>query len=626
MVKCWMQGAFLASFAAVVASFSACSDQSNSMPAGGSDFLNQTAPANSAPVGPFPRGTPDPAFALDPATQGPEITIMSPTRGALETQLSCEIQVKVEDPNGVSQVRIGGLPATNIGGSIYSATVDMQPSTMNFVTVTARDTLGNTSDAYSSICQGSFHDMDAPLQRGLAASLNNNGLTTVVGLLEEATTNFDLLPLIQDSNPVLDNFAAEINVTSIQSQPMKFEIQGEPGGAMIKVHLDDARLGVFVDSLINTDATLLADRATAEIHAVVDPAVAANPTSLQSALGLRITSIEVSFENFSVDVPNGILDFIVDLLNGVVRNFVEGALEDILGDKVSELLGPALPGFGQPVSVPLNLPLLGPSSIDVNLGTYGADGSAATGLGLVLGMKATPTTPVLQNVPNEYFVTNTQTIPSVEVNDTFAAGLSSDAANAFLQALWTAGGIRVRLDGADPDPNTPIRINAGFLNIFFPQLRGIAPDPNTPLVLEITSESAPIARFGQQGGNVSLTAGEFQIKILIDYMDGDDPLEVMTVRTGLQLATDITLENNSIRVAKLSAPVVRSDMISEPVVDLADSELENFINAILPFALDKYVPEIPAMPVPALPLGLQLDGPRLDIQQDMVLVRGNLNR
>lgn len=614
---------------AAISMVSACNEETNNVPPIDPN-ASTLAPGVTAPEGPFPRGTADPNFALDPATTGPEINVVSPSRGAQLTATSTAVQVQVIDINGVASVEIGGVTATSQGNSLYTATLNLDTNAVNFIPVTAVDSLGNSATATFSVVQGTFINENEFMTMAIGASLSNPGLNKAEAIVEDLTANLTLFPLIQGFNPVYDSFLAEINIADLANDPFRFSIRGEPGGLAITVHLDNVSVLCDIDgigSILTQSATLLADRATAEVHATVSSTPANQQNSIKTALGLEIQSIDVAFSGFDVTFPSNLLTTIVSILRGTVRRFVEGALEDILVDVVDDFLGDAIPGFGQPLTVDLPIPLVGNSQINIDLCAHDADGSPSTGLGLVLGLRATPTVPQLSNVTDQIFSSGVNALPNVQMGDEFAVGLSSDAANGFLHALWKAGGIRVRLDGTNPQPGTTIALSVKLLLPFFPQLTGLAPDPDTPIVIEITSESAPTARIGQNNASVSLTANEVQFKVLIDYMDGQPPLEVMTLRTGLQAAADVALDSNlQLQISNLRAPVVSGDLISEPVVDLNDAELVNFLSAIVPLALDKLQLQIPPIPIPALPLGLQLDNPSLEIQQDFVIVRGSLLR
>lgn len=627
MIRTLLRGTFLGLALLVIPL--ACSDQSNTLPPQDPNANAGFAVGVTVPVGPFPRGTPDPALQLDPATQGPEITVISPSRGAQVTAQTINMRVRVEDVNGVQNVAINSIPATDMGNNEWEAQITLNNNSVNLLTATAEDGLGNMSRGAWSLVQGRFMDINEFTDGLVGASLSNEGLGDLKVIVENLIAGLDLFPLFQGANPLVDNFLAEINLVSVNNEDIKFPtIEGRPDGLRIIAHIDNVDVGVntrAIASLVRLNANLLSSKAVITVDAEVNQNPNVPITNLRSALGLEITNLDISLQNFRLTFPSNLLTAIVSLLNGVVRDIVEDLLKDLLADEVDDLLGAtALPGVGQPLQVDLPIPIVGTSSLDLAFRVSDADGSAATGLGLALGAKATPTQQVLQGVTTNYFVTGVQAVPNVLTGDDFAVGLSSDAGNAFLHALWLAGGIRLRIDGTMPDPSTPLALNTRLLIPFFPQLSGLAPDPDTPIVIEATTEAAPTLRLGQNGSSIEITAQELTVKVLIDYLDGQPPLEVFTLSTNLQIAADVALVNNEIRITNLRAPALNADLTNEPVTDLADSELVTFLEAILPMMLDQFKNSIPAIPIPALPFNLNLQNPDLEVQPDFLIVRGNL--
>lgn len=627
MIRTLLRGTFLGLALLVIPL--ACSDQSNSLPPQDPNANSGFAVGVTVPVGPFPRGTPDPALQLDPATQGPEITVVSPSRGAQVTAQTINMRIRVEDVNGVQNVAINSIPATDMGNDEWEAQITLNNGAVNLLTATAEDGLGNMSRGAWSLVHGRFMDINEFTDGLVGASLSNEGLGDLKVIVENLIAGLDLFPLFAGANPLVDNFLAEINLVSVNNEDVKFPtIEGRPNGLRLVAHIDNVDVGVntkAIASLIRLNANLLSTKAVITVDAEVNQNPNVPITNLRSALGLEITNLDISLQNFRLTFPSSLLTSIVSLLNGVVRDIVEDLLKELLADEVDDLLGAtALPGVGQPLQVDLPIPIVGTSSLDLAFRVSDADGSASTGLGLALGAKATPTQQVLQGVTTNYFVTGVQAVPNVLVGDDFAVGLSSDAGNAFLHALWLAGGIRLRVDGTMPDPSTPIALNTRLLVPFFPQLSGLAPDPDTPIVIEATTEAPPTLRLGQNGSSIEITAQELTVKILIDYLDGQPPLEVFTLSTNLQIAADVALVNNEIRITNLRAPALNADLTNEPVTDLADSELVTFLEAILPMMLDQFKNSIPAIPVPALPFNLNLQNPGLEVQPDFLIVRGNL--
>lgn len=585
------------------------------------------APTFVAPTGPFPRGTVDPAFQLDPATQGPEIKVLSPARGAQLTERTLDVRLQVQDVNGVSAVTINSIPAWNEKGDEWVAQMTLEPNQVNFLKLSATDGLGNVSHGNFSLTHGLFRSIEEFTDNILKASLNNAGLTRVKEIAESLVGNTDIAALTTAFNPILDNFLAKINIAAVRNDPIQVDINGLSGGAEIKVSLGNAAVDLDINGgvgrFLAQRATITSSRAVATIRARVQRDPNNPPSGLKTALGLEIESVNVQLENFDVVFPSGLLTRIVRLLRNTVRQRIERMLSQILADLVNKNLGDrVIPGLGAPLSVDLPVPFLGTASLDTSFRVSGADGSATTGLGLALGVKVLPKTQVLAGATRHYFVTGTQAIPNVDEADNFAVGLSSDSANALAHAMWLSSVFRYRLDGTNPQPGQTFVLTAKLLLPFFPQLTGLAPDPDTPVSFEITTEAAPTVRLGQNNQSLELTVNELQVRAFIDYMDGQSAREIFTLRTNLQARADVAIVNKKIVVSNVTAPVTTADLVSEPVTDLADAELLNFLNAIMPYALKRFTLNIPAIPIPALPRGLDLQNPRVEISQDFLVVRG----
>jgi len=609
--------------AGVLALTVACSEQSNVMPSGTNFSLGSgVAPGAAAPSGPYERGQVDPASQLDPRTQGPRVRVVSPARGAQIAGNSATLKVKVTDPNGVSSVTIGGKTAQSLGNGEYSAALQLENG-VNWVPIEATDSLGNKGDGCSTIFAGSFQSIDQLLSKRAGISLSNPGLVKFGGIADKLAKNIDLEPLVMAKDPLLDSWAATIRPRYLIHGSPQINLRGEPGGALVTVKLNGIDLGVLVDTLFNVNARLIADSVTLVGHAKVNPNQAANAKTI---LGLEIANLKASFTNFKVKLGSSLGSSIVSLLNGTVRKIVEKKLEVIVKDTITDKLKATIAGIDTPITLPVNVPLVGPTSIDLQFAVNSANGDASTGLGLSAGLKVTPTTIGIPNATSLVSVRGTTALPNVIGGDDFAVGLSSDALNGVMHAFWMAGAARIRLDGAHPDPNaaSPLALRANLLYPFLPQIRGIAPDAGTPLVVEATMEAPPTARFGRNGVTAELNVSELQVKVLIDYMDGKPPLEIFTLRTSLRANADIAVSNGKIRIDNIGLPSVCSDLTNEPVTDLADAEIERFLNAILPTVLDRFKTQIPEIPIPALPFGLELKNPRLEYQPDFLIVRGRL--
>lgn len=603
-----------------------CNNQSNRMPFASTTAAATVAAGISAPVGPFPRGDASQAPPVDPATTGPKITILRPERGALSDAPSVMVEVQVEDVDGVAQVSIAGETVQSVGGT-YRRLVSLDVG-LNRVAVTATDALGNASSGYVSVTHGTFVADDQAAARSVHVSMSPTGLSRVADIASREAAKFDLAALIKQHNPLVDTSVAKISATDVRHQPMQVAIQGAPAGITARVSIDAVELDVEVDpiALAPIRGTAFATRATATIQATVDRNVVA-PTAgpLARALGLKIERIDVALDGFRVQAASGFVNTVLSPFVGLIESAVRDALRDLLVDLADDLLAKSLAGLDQPLVVAVPVPLApAPGELELMVQVDEARGFQAAGLGIVGGATIRARTPVA-GTPDRVLSRDTQLRPQVVGNEPFAVQLTSDGVNLLAHALYRSGGLEVVIDGANPSPTATMALDCKLLFPFFPQVRALAPDPATPMRIEVSLQSAPIATFGRDPtAPLAIDAGEIQISILIDYMDGQPPLELVTVRVGATLSADLEVQPRHLRLKTLKASPLSVDVIREPAVDLADQELENFLVQIVPLVLDEYATKIPPIPIPALPFGLDLQSPRVTVDPDVLTVAGSL--
>jgi hypothetical protein len=107
-------------------------------------------------------------------------------------------------------------------------------------------------------------------------------------------------------------------------------------------------------------------------------------------------------------------------------------------------------------------------------------------------------------------------------------------------------------------------------------------------------------------------------------MDGAPALELFTLGMAVDVAAQILITNNQIQISNLDFSHTRVDVINEPVVDIADQEIEDFLHALIPMIAQQYLTSVPAIDIPGLPMGLSLTNPRVDVQPGVLTVFGDL--
>lgn len=616
-------GAIIATSLVGVA-FMGCSEQSNSKPGGG--VQSSVSAGITAPRGPFPRGQATGNFAPDPATTGPEITLVSPDRSAQVTGQSIEVRLKADDPNGVSGVWIGGTAAVQAGAE-YASVITLQPG-VNIVQIEAEDTLGNRTNSYVDLVSGTFQPDTEFMKESVAVSLTKPGLDRVADIAQQQTASLDLWSLLAGGGPLMDTTLIKIDALGLTHDPLMFRADGAPTGIEVAVDLDNLILELDVDAIgLNlTRAIVTADRTTITARARISQTAFTGTGTGKRALGLEVEQVDIDLTNFKLKTTSGVLNVVLMPFQGMIRGAVEKAIRGVIMDTVDDQLSQSLVALDvpAPISIPNPMGVGPPIDLGIQMEINESSGGQGVGVGLVAGVKVEATTP-MPTAQRQVLVSGTRLQPQVLGPERFGVLLTSDALNGVLHAIYAGGALSVELDGTQPTSGSSIQMNAGLLYPFLPPIRDLAPDPNTPIVIEASLGSAPVTSIGQDPTRpLKATIGQAQVRLLIDYMDGGPRLEVFTLNVAAQVAANIMIQNNQIVISNLEIKHSRVDVVNEPVVDLADQELEDFIHAMIPSISAQYLAQLPAIDIPGLPLGLALTNVRIDVTPNTLAVFGDL--
>lgn len=612
-------------------SWMGCSSQSNKGPSSASTAAGATSGTQSvvAPVGPFVRGTASLQNLPDPTTVGPELSPVSPTRGGQTEQTSVAVIVSAVDPDGVATVTIAGDPAVSIGNDQWEVQGVSLELGMNVITFEAEDTLGNRTSGYLSVTRGQLLPTSQLYARGMTAALNPAGLVSVSDVAEAQLVNLDLEGLILASNPIVKQTGLKLTATKLSHDPIQVELEGAPTGLRARAHLDMVRLecaAEFIGFGLTT-VIITADRATAVVDAQVDQGLFTGTAAVNHrALGLEFDRIQISFQNFDATTSSGFFSALLRPFRSGVERTVRNTLETLLLDKVAVALSNGIGGLDSDLLIAMQNPLTQTShEMNARFEVHDASGSAQTGLVLSAGVMAKATNP-LWNTPGTFAaIGGPPSRPMVPGPEAFGVRLSADSLNAFLHAIWRTGGVAAKIEGRNPKPGTTLQLSAGMLYPFLPVVRDLAPDPDTPLTIEVDLGASPMLGFGAQPGvPYQLSLGEAEVRLLIDYMDGNPPAHLFSLRFAATAEVDLQVANNKITIANLRANVAGVDVTAEPTVDIREQEIEDFLKAILPQFLDSYKAAFPPIPIPALPFGLTIQNPRLLVDPGYLSIYGDL--
>lgn len=607
----------------------ACSSQSNR---GSANAVRTTAAGVSnggsaamvTPQGPFARGTV--TSVVDPATVGPVISILSPERGAHVSATSVMVEVEVNDADGVASVTIDGQPATAAANNRFTAGVSLAVG-LNSILIEAVDTVGNASLSYVSVVHGLFVPDDQVTTSNVSISMTQDGLKRLDDVLANQIGQIDLNSLVAGGRKVLDTALLDVTVSGIRHMGLKTTTNGAPNGLTVVIDFDDLEVDGTADliGLQVVRATLGATKARATVNATIDRTLVAPSNPSARALGLRIDSVAIDLTGF--DIRNG--SAIASLLKpfeGSLRRAVENALEGAIVDLVDKALAGSITAIDTPAVIPLKTLGKGTAALGLQVELHRASGSPGFGVDIVGGAKISHQGAIRPDAKREVLVRNvaTQVVPATQ-GDQFAITLSADILNALLHSAQIQDTLFFSIDGTQPHPVTSAPLAVNYLYPFIPVVRELAPDPNTPIVIEVSVESAPLIDFPNFTPEVRMQAGEIEVSIYVDYMDGGPRLELFTLRASLALEGSVDVAVNQIRLQSLTATQAFVDVIREPAADVNDHEIERFFNAAVPFLVKEFATNaVPPFMIPALPLGLQLTNPRLEAAPGFLTVRGGL--
>ncbi len=595
-----------------------CSTESNGAPpSGGTVSAGSTATGPVKPKGPFKRGQVTAKTRV--TTSGPTVTVLQPTRGEILDADHVLVRVEAKDPDGVKSVEIAGQPATSAGGDEYEATVPLQPGS-NVVSCLAVDGKGYKGRAQFQVVRGATRASGTVVDGAIGANLSPAALafasTTVNGL----TQNLNLLPVLQKKDPLWEGFGAKARVVSMTHKPLALSLAGDPQGARVSAKIDTLEVGVEIELLgANLGVvTIFADRLTLDATAVFDPR-AIRPGN---SLGLSVQSPLATFDNFRLGATSGLITTVLGWASGPIEKAVKDAIEKAVVDELPKHLAALkIPGVDAPVTLPITVPGLGPTPLDLRVVPERAAGDPQRGLDLGAGLSLAPGVPSAAAWTRGVLATGTKA-PSGNAGGALTVALSQDAANVFLDAMGRTGALQFKMDWSTMGPTSAFQPQVKMLYPFFKPVQELAPDKNTPFEVVAVAMAAPLVELVK--GKLRVIAGEVDLAIRIDYMDGGPPLELMGLRVTVEMEAALDVDGSALRIQHLACSRFASDLVRETACELADDEIEPFLDQIVPKMLQQYKLTLPPIPIPGLPLGIVLKKPGLSVEDGFVLAWGDI--
>ncbi|MEO1273494.1 MAG: hypothetical protein AAFX99_35870, partial [Myxococcota bacterium] len=268
----------------------------------------------------------------------PTITLNTPARGLfLHADSTQTIAVEGQAVDALSRVRelwVNGQPVpVEPDGSF---TTELTPEVgLNTVEVIAADDAGHRHETFRSAIYGTYAPWGQPIADTVFGSMQASALDVLEQSLN-ATLSMGLVDDVVDQNAPGDG--DDFRIRYVRYGRLEIELTPQQGYFDTVIRLYDLDIGVeVVQRILFFDVT-------------TDGQITANPAELRTKLYLTLTpqggldaqlrDNAVALRNFDLDL-DGLLDLFGELFEGLVREFTEDALLDVLDQTVlGELVAP----------------------------------------------------------------------------------------------------------------------------------------------------------------------------------------------------------------------------------------------------------------------------------------------
>jgi hypothetical protein len=491
------------------------------------------------------------------------------------------------------------------------------------ITLTAVDLAGNRTDRSLAVETGDYLPAGTLAAQGLAGRINQGGLAVIqtFGGAAIARELPALTASLQAANPIYSNQFTLVPGVCIASVDASIDSLsfGTPALAVgsstagVDFQLDIPNLSIEVTATdscgIPYDVTGGFTADNAHIHAVAQLGIGAG-----NALDVSFPIVDVSFTNFSFNLAGG-LSWVAPLAEGIVESKLESAFSDIVRTDGATAIR-------QIVAQQAQIVVAGaPATF-----SYGLDGIStdANGIAFTCGIDLALTPdPSFPASPGSLVTTGG--VPAFSTTEPIVASLSDEALNLLFHETWRAGLLATTIEPGQLAQQfgvaLPFGATASDLVQFFPQLAGIVPAQlaGAPLVFKISSLLPPTARLEQNVPDpLRLSFGEYHLTASIDQ-GGGQLLDVFTVSMQAEIQLGLAIQNGTVApiMTTLPDPIFYVDLIDEPLVKLGAEHIQGYLGAVVPLLMGGIVGQLPPIPLPTLPAGVQLvsatlaaDGPQ----------------
>jgi hypothetical protein len=545
-----------------------------------------------------------------------DATMLNRTPGTLLT-----FQGSASDANDVESVTVNGTPATMLDDGSFTAPIITRFG-INFVDVAAVDGAGGESTKVCSFL--------ASNQWGSATSSLAN--TIMLKLVQAAWDDGsrgggiddfdDILSLVLNSSGPRDAVHAALlaanplkplscdqevcafgvcvcvlssevtYIDSVFNGPHSSALALVSNGLQPTAQLNDIRLRLRVRGRIagiSYDTTGWVNISYVRVRLVLDSGLSGGRPSLTTRSG----SVEVTVGSISTDfsgIDGAIINIIVSLAQGTVRNLVANALRNFVVNNVDALLDDLISNLDiSTLGTTFNVPrLTGGDPIPVSFGV-GFSSLNTTSSRMLIGISSRFSAPLA----NTYFTLGVALPPGSVLVDPSSVTRTGVAAhigifNQVLHALWRGGMFEATLTGADIDPQLPAEASAS-----------------------VVTRLPPVAQV--IGSEVEIHLGG--IEVTVDHPDLPGNLQVSL---GATLRTTVTLSGNDLRFGGITIGElhISSDALSLGPAD--QQQLEDMLRPLLQQLADSALNDaLPSIPLPTFTIPSSLGPYGLPVGEEL---------
>jgi hypothetical protein len=535
----------------------------------------------------------------------PVITVSAPARGAILPPGPVQVTGNVTDVGtGVALVTVNGSTVSLDANGNFTTTVTLDPGVAPIV-VSATDGAGNRTDRSLSVETGTYLPLTQPVSDAFAGRLNATGFPALekLGVAEITSLQATLPSSLASLNPIVSFLSIGVSIDSVSFGTPSLVIVSAPQGIafsitvpqlVVNVTAQDASGGLIPS--FTASGGLGADALTVQALAQV----AVGPGG---ALAVTFPTANVALQNATLTLPSS-LSWAVPILEPLLTGFLQSQVASMIQTQAAAKLQAIL-------AQQATFNLLGtPATFSYAMQSIGTDASGlAFDVNADIALTPDPTYPVS---PGSLVVGGgLPTTFSTQATAVFS--ISQDTLNRALHAAWQAGLLSTVVNPSQFaqafGTALPFGQTGQDMVAFFPNLAGVIPPQYlaAPIIFTIRSLLPPTASFVQGVPDpLKLRFGEYTVTCSIDT--GGQPLDIYTVSVQAEIELGVAIQNGGLVpvMTTLPNPLVAVDLIDEPLAPLGKAFLESYLDAMIPTLFGGIATNLPPIPIPALPGGVQL--------------------